>query len=278
MRLAETYVIKYNDCVRSAVAQQGRMDDQTISKLIARLSKDNVAQVAVLEILASSVDGSTERTFVCVVNTHLYSNHLYPDVKLWQTVALLGELENFVSRRDLPLVLCGDFNSEPQSAVYQYLAEGGVDMGHNDLENVSGKMIPGLESSRHSIELYSVMQVALGQEPPFTNYTSNFQGTLDYIWFSPNRLRMTSFVDLPDESELVGFQGALPNAVYPSDHFFLCSDFIVSSGATSSPVLHGSVASMMSSAGSRAGRRLYSNSPPLPGSAKKPHSSRNITR
>lgn len=256
------------------------MDEQTASKLIARLSKDNVAQVAVLELLTPLMDDSGERTYICAVNTHLYSNHLFPDVKLWQTVALLGELENFVSRRDLPLVMCGDFNSEPQSAVYQYLSEGGIDIGHSDLESVTGKMIPGLESSRHSVELYSAMQVAMGQEPMFTNYTTNFQGTLDYTWFSPNRLRVTSFVELPEENDLLGFQGGLPNAVYPSDHFYLCFDFIISSGNSNShSVLHSSVASMMgSTAGSRPSRRMYSNSPPLPNSAKKPSASRNIIR
>lgn len=278
MRLAETYVIKFNDCVRSTIAQQQRLDEQTISKLIARLSKDNVAQVAVLELLSPSLDNSVERTFICAVNTHLYSNHLYPDVKLWQTVALMSELENFISRRDLPLVLCGDFNSEPQSAVYQYLSEGGVDVGHSDLESVAGKMLPGLVSSRHSVELYSVMQVVKGQEPLFTNYTTNFQGTLDYIWFSPNRLRITSFVDLPDEREISDFHCAMPNAIHPSDHFFLCSDFIVSSSNTNSPsVLHGTVSSILNG-GSRNNRRMYSSSPPLPNSAKKPSSSRNITR
>lgn len=272
MRLAETYVIKYNDCVRSTLSQHNRLDEQTTSKLIARLSKDNVAQIAVLELLTpTQADAGAERNFVCVVNTHLYSNHLYPDVKLWQTVALLNELENFLSRRDLPFVLCGDFNSEPQSAVYQYLSEGWIDSGHSDLEAVSGKMLPGLESWRHSLELYSVMQIGMGQEPLFTNYTTNFQGTLDYIWFSPSRLRLLSFVDIPDENELVCFQGALPNAIYPSDHFYLCSDFMISSGNTS-------VGTPMPSSGLRSGRRMYSNSPPLPNSSKKPTSSRGTTR
>ncbi len=206
-----------------------------------------------------------EKSQICIVNTHLYSNHLYPDVKLWQTVALLRELENFVTQRDLPFILAGDFNSEPHSAVYQFLTEGGINSNHGDLENVSDKMIPGLESSRHSLGLVSVMHLATGQEPVFTNYTENFRGTLDYILFNPNRLRLTSFVAIPEESELK-YCGFLPNAVFASDHFYLCCDFVLASA------VKGNATAASIGASSRSSRRLYSGSPPpnqAPNSAQK---------
>lgn len=74
-----------------------------------RLSRDNVAQVVVLEVIGAprQARGSTR---LCVANTHLYSNVQRPDVKLWQALSLLQELEQFVVQRDLALLLCGDLN------------------------------------------------------------------------------------------------------------------------------------------------------------------------
>ena len=65
---------------------------------------------------------------LAVANTHLYSNKECPDVKLWQCLSLVRELERLVLSRDLPLVLCGDFNSVPSSAVYELLAHHGAVM------------------------------------------------------------------------------------------------------------------------------------------------------
>ncbi len=278
----ETYVIKYNDCAVSTLTQHSHnMDEASSNRHIARLSKDNVAQVVVLEVLPEVVRSArvlgSEASYpggvqICVVNTHLYSNHMFPDVKLWQTVSLMQELEVFITQRDLPVVLCGDFNSEPQSAVYQYLSEGGLDVSHPDLENVSDKMLPGLESSTHSVELVSAMNIAYGEEPNFTNYTAGFQGTLDYMWFNPTRLRAAAVAEIPAESSL---EGTLPNAVYPSDHFFLCCEFLVSTSASSmsfSAVNSPPPVAAPSAAATRSTRRQYSSpSPPVtvPGSKPK---------
>jgi len=107
---------------------------------LGRLMKDNVGMVAVLEVL---LPGNPQRTGrlnrmgplqVAVANTHLYSNKDYPDVKLWQCLSLVRELEQLVLSRDLPLVVCGDFNSVPSSAVYDLLAHHAVPEGHPDLQ------------------------------------------------------------------------------------------------------------------------------------------------
>lgn len=91
-----------------------------------RLSRDNVAQIVVLEALRPVRPGvpPAARSNICIANTHLYSNVQRADVKLWQTVNLLRELRQFVAQRDVPLLLCGDLNSDPDSAVYEYLMTG----------------------------------------------------------------------------------------------------------------------------------------------------------
>jgi endonuclease/exonuclease/phosphatase family metal-dependent hydrolase len=59
---------------------------------------------------------------LCVANTHIYWDPEYEDVKLWQTWVLCQELEKLVLERQLPMLLCGDFNSMPDSAVYDLLS------------------------------------------------------------------------------------------------------------------------------------------------------------
>lgn len=69
------------------------------------------------------------------------------------------------------------------------------------------------------------MESSLGCEPNFTNYTSMFKGTLDYIWYTPSRLRIMATTALPDENELLSYNyEGLPSANFPSDHLMLCCD------------------------------------------------------
>ena len=105
------------------------LDDTEARKFMNRLSRDNVAQIVVLEALRPVRPGmspnSARDNRICIANTHLYSNVQRADVKLWQAVNLIRELRQFVFQRDVPLLLCGDFNSEPESAVYEFLMTGG---------------------------------------------------------------------------------------------------------------------------------------------------------
>lgn len=39
------------------------------------------------------------------------------------------------------------------------------------------------------MQLQSVYRTVMGSEPPYTNYTGNFKGVLDYVWFSSPHIR-----------------------------------------------------------------------------------------
>jgi CCR4-NOT transcription complex subunit 6 len=112
--MTENYTIEFNECARRAASDMG-LDESEYRRYMNRLSRDNIAQIVVLDTMARSRQSS----LLCVANTHLYSNHTCPDVKLWQTMTLMRELDRFVLTRDVSLILCGDFNSEPESAVYE---------------------------------------------------------------------------------------------------------------------------------------------------------------
>ncbi|KAH1266683.1 Carbon catabolite repressor protein 4 4 [Glycine soja] len=113
------------------------------------------------------------------------------------------------------VILAGDFNSTPGDMVYQYLVSG----------NPSSNLTPDcLEESPSPIPLCSVYASTRG-EPPFTNYTPGFTGTLDYILFSPSdNIKPISFLELLD-SDAADIVGGLPNFSYPSDHLPIGAEF-----------------------------------------------------
>ena len=195
-----------------------------------RLSKDNIAQLVVLEFVQASRTGR-EINQVCITNTHLYSHKDFPDVKLWQSWQLLQELENFIMSRgaNLPLIICGDFNSTPDTAVYDLLSRQAVHPGHPDVNVATSddvpNVLPDAMNITHSFQLGSAYQTVLGEEPTFTNYTKHFVGTLDYIWYSAQNLRPLSAAPIPDEAHLTERGEALPSTEYSSDHLMLISDF-----------------------------------------------------
>lgn len=238
--MTENYAVEFNDCARHSASELS-MDEGEYRRYMNRLLRDNVAQIVLLEAVSrSSVRSPRQSTQLCVANTHLYSNHRHPDVKMWQSCVLMRELEQFVLQRDVGLVVCGDFNSEPHSAVYEYMVEGSINNPRPELDNLDGvPILPETHNISHSIELASVMQTATGSEPAFTNFTAQFRGCLDYIYYTPGRFRVMAVSAVPDASELQADSGAgLPSATYPSDHVMLCTDiaFAVSgSGAISRP-------------------------------------------
>jgi CCR4-NOT transcription complex subunit 6 len=241
--LVENYTIEFNECARRSALQLG-LEDSDLHRYVSRLSKDNIAQVVILEALPRASrpragGGGTQPApnHICIVNTHLYSNHTRPEVKLWQTLTLMREIEPYVVQQDLALLICGDFNSEPLSAVYEFLNHGYVNENHEELvEDTANPLLPDTEHVVHSLDLASAMATALGEEPSFTNYTKNFRGTLDYMWYTPSRLKVLAVSNIPDESEVIQYGEALPNVCYPSDHLLLCCDLLLTASSGNNSV------------------------------------------
>ena len=81
---------------------------------------------------------------------------------------------------------------------------------------------------RHKLDLASAMLVASSTEPPsepaYTDFTSGFNGCLDYIWFSNPSLKVEAVLDMPAH-DMVTLETALPNSFMPSDHLHLKAQF-----------------------------------------------------
>ncbi|KAK9325548.1 Endonuclease/exonuclease/phosphatase [Lipomyces orientalis] len=196
-------------------------------------TKDNIATVCFLE---------HQRTGnrLIAVNAHLDWDPTYGDVKLVQVGLLLGELQvmadkfaklpmpddspmkgQYTSGKKIPMVIGGDFNSTPDSGVYQLLSKGSVDGDHMDVQGYKyGKFTEN--GVRHPFGLKS----SYGNigELSFTNCTPTFKDAIDYIWYSTNSLTVAGLLGEPDKeymSKVIGF----PNAHFPSDHISLLSQF-----------------------------------------------------
>ncbi|KAK1298651.1 hypothetical protein QJS10_CPB14g00324 [Acorus calamus] len=110
--------------------------------------RDNVAQLCILKMnprhsYSSSnecVDPEMEDRTVLVGNIHILYNPKRGDIKLGQ-IRLLLERAHLLSEKwgNIPVVIAGDLNSLPQSAIYQFLASSKLDILLHDRREVSGQ-------------------------------------------------------------------------------------------------------------------------------------------
>ncbi|KAI9817818.1 MAG: Glucose-repressible alcohol dehydrogenase transcriptional effector [Pycnora praestabilis] len=137
-----------------------------------------------------------------------------------------GPSLEYSSGSQIPLLICGDFNSTPgTSGIYELLAHGGIPKTHPDLANRSYGNFTR-EGVSHPFSLKS----AYGNigELSFTNYTPGFSGVIDYIWYSTNALQATGLLGEVDKEYLQRVPG-FPNYHFPSDHLALLTEFMVKS-------------------------------------------------
>lgn len=209
-----------------------------------RLVKDNVALIVVLEAKFSNQGADTpgKRQLLCVANTHVNVHQELKDVKLWQVHTLLKGLEKIAASADIPMLVCGDFNSVPGSAPHALLAMGKVDPMHPDLAVDPLTILRPHTKLTHQLPLVSAYSsfarigVGLGMEhqrrrmdpstnePLFTHCTRDFIGTLDYIFYTADSLTVESLLELLDEDSLRK-DTALPSPEWSSDHIALLAEF-----------------------------------------------------
>ncbi|CAM0146697.1 unnamed protein product [Urochloa decumbens] len=210
-----------------------------------RLVKDNIALIAVLEAKFGNhgTENPSKRQLLCVANTHINIHHDLKDVKLWQIHTLLKGLEKIAVSADIPMLVCGDFNSIPGSTSHGLLAMGKVDQMHPDLPVDPLGILRPLSKLTHQLPLVSAYSsfarmASVGydldhqrrrmdpatNEPLFTNCTRDFTGTIDYIFYTADSLTVESLLELLDEDSLRK-DTALPSPEWSSDHIALLAEF-----------------------------------------------------
>ncbi|KAM1936294.1 hypothetical protein ACFX15_013585 [Malus domestica] len=236
------YEVEFNKAAQSLT--DAMIPSNQKKNALNRLVKDNVALIVVLEAKFSNqgADNPGKRQLLCVANTHVNVHQDLKDVKLWQVHTLLKGLEKIAASADIPMLVCGDFNSVPGSAPHTLLAMGKVDPLHTDLQVDPLNILRPLSKLIHQLPLVSAyssfarLGVGLGMEqlrrrmdpttnePLFTNCTRDFIGTLDYIFYTADSLTVESLLELLDEESLRK-DTALPSPEWSSDHIALLAEF-----------------------------------------------------
>ncbi|KAK1222036.1 Glucose-repressible alcohol dehydrogenase transcriptional effector [Marasmius sp. AFHP31] len=235
---AQRYGLVRNHPLEFSNLANHRKDFKSSKDVPSRLLKrGNVANICLFRDL-------TTQKHLLLTNTHIYWDPEFCDVKLVQTGLLIEEITKVAERfqqelteaSDLPIILCGDFNSLPNSGVYKFLSSGSVARDHPDLKkkHYGSFTKRGMAYGLRLRSAYSSTSVSPSREDgttdpellPWTNYTAHFKGVLDYIWYSQETLQANSYLggidpDYLEAGKVIGF----PHAHIPSDHIPIMTEF-----------------------------------------------------
>uniref|UniRef100_A0A674DNY1 poly(A)-specific ribonuclease n=1 Tax=Salmo trutta TaxID=8032 RepID=A0A674DNY1_SALTR len=202
------------------------------------MTKDNIGVAALLEVRKEMMEQSVgkslhgmEKQLLLVANAHMHWDPAYSDVKVVQTVMFLSEVKNIVEKATrslklssvsgetnaVPLVLCADLNSLPDSGVVEYLSSGGVDSTHKDFKEL--RYIDSLTNFNCNGKNGTLSHSCL----PSSVYRSFcISGIIDYIFYSQPTLNVLGVLGPLDphwlhENNISG----CPHPHIPSDHFSL---------------------------------------------------------
>lgn len=235
------------DCVefnQLAMANAEGSDDM----LNRVMTKDNIGLAAMLETKegaydsASSLSEAQVKQPLVVATAHIHWDPEFSDVKLIQTMMLMWRLkqvmeENFTSTasgavdvNSIPLILCGDLNSLPESGVVEYLLSGKVARTHTDFKDIGYEdALQKIHASNDKDSFCHDFRLNTAYEKdimPFTNYTYDFKGIIDYIFYSKDHMNLIGMLG-PLEEEWFRQNKVLgcPHPHVPSDHFPLLVEF-----------------------------------------------------
>ncbi|KAK4157534.1 Endonuclease/exonuclease/phosphatase [Chaetomidium leptoderma] len=222
------------------------------------MPKDNIGLICLFE---SRQTGAR----MIIANTHLAWEPTLPDVKLVQTAIMMenitrlaekytrwpalkdkkmiqlpleegeqradvpepGPSQEYRNNTDIPLLVCGDYNSTYDSSVYELLSMGRVAPNHSDFGNhqYGSFTRDGIE---HPFSMRSAYVHLNGtpDELTFTNYVPGFAEVIDYIWYSTNTLEVVSLLGPPDRDHLKRVPG-FPNYHFPADHIQIMAELVI---------------------------------------------------
>ncbi|CAF0719998.1 unnamed protein product [Adineta ricciae] len=254
-RLIKHYLVEFNQLAMSAA--NGTACHDMMNRV---MTKDNIGLVAFLETkeeiyshtFSNGVLPTDHKQMLFVCTAHIHWDPEYCDVKVVQTLMLLSELKTIIEDAiqkhrpnssmsidcsTVPLVLCGDFNSLPGSGVIELMRSGKISMTHADFKDLSyetylqrysrvdGNPTPSNDIVHH-FKLQSAYETTADPIMPYTNFTYDFKGIIDYVFFSTQLMRVLGVLGPLDPewlqtNKIVG----CPHPNVPSDHFSLLVEF-----------------------------------------------------
>ena len=162
------------------------------------MTKDNIGLAALLQTKEGAFepgmiqDPSQAHHPILVCTAHIHWDPEFCDVKLIQTMMLMHELRQIVEdsaqsfrpgaqkpdANVIPLILCGDLNSLPNSGVIEFLSAGRIPADHADFKKLGYKdSLKKLGSSNFTgnkteyTHAFKISRAYSDEVMPFTNYT-----------------------------------------------------------------------------------------------------------
>ena len=185
-----------------------------------------------------------------VATAHIHWDPEFCDVKLVQTMMLVDQLKRLTedkpdewlgprtgknNKGKIHMLLCGDFNSLPDSGefvdfvrkkgtecsnhchfsgVIEYLNEGRIRSDHLDFKdkeykNTLTKMLSHSANEQYYTHGFRLKSVYDLEKMPYTNYTYDFKGMIDYIFYEEDVTRPMGYLgpiseDWLKENKVVG--------------------------------------------------------------------------
>lgn len=146
--------------------------------------------------------------------------------------------QEYRSNTDIPLFVCGDYNSTEDSSVYEFLSTGRVAPDHKELKSYQYGTLTR-DGAEHPFSLRSAY-VHLKDTPDeliFTNYVPGFAEAIDYIWYSTNTLEVISLLGPPDRNYLKRVPG-FPHYHFPADHIQIMAEFAIKARKEKKQIQH----------------------------------------
>ncbi|CAF1211818.1 unnamed protein product [Rotaria sordida] len=126
-------------------------------KNIQLLDRDNCGLIALFQPITPN---ATSDDLFCVATTHLLFSPKRGDIKLAQIQYFLAEIDQ-LSVKDstlnsyYPIIVCGDFNAQPQSPLSKFLINGHIKYDTYRCIEISGQIPESIVNNRFSFQLPS---------------------------------------------------------------------------------------------------------------------------
>ncbi|XP_033228631.1 2',5'-phosphodiesterase 12 [Belonocnema kinseyi] len=177
---------------------------------------------AVQATTLKSKDNPSE--ILVVGNTHLYFHPNADHIRLLQGFYVVTYISDVARRTkeehpdcNVSIILCGDFNSVPECGIYRLMTSKFVPDDFIDWNSFPEEAVTGVSLSQ------DITFASACGTPEYTNYTADFSGCLDYIYYERDQLEVRQVIPMPTTEELALYE-AIPSVVFPSDHLSLCAD------------------------------------------------------
>ncbi|CAQ58128.1 poly(A)-specific ribonuclease [Caenorhabditis elegans] len=217
------------------------------------MPRDNIGLCAVLKIKESvyankflgrmqiPMNDNVVGNPLVVATAHIHWDPEFCDVKLVQSMMLTHEVSRVleevskkyqITQQQVPVLICGDFNSLPDSGVFEYLSKGQITRRHMDLKSFRDdscleKFTNSTDKNviSHPLRLDSACDI---NSIPFTNYTLDFKGMIDYIFATPQSLARLGILGPFDpqwvqSNKILGF----PHPHVASDHIPIMAQYAI---------------------------------------------------